>query len=94
MIKTSRKEILTGDFNTKHVTWNSRKNNAARQVLLNHYDKNYRIMATRISAAHIPDGTHSTPGVIDFAVLNNIITQHTIKKSEFLSNSDRNVDNP
>jgi endonuclease/exonuclease/phosphatase family metal-dependent hydrolase len=45
LIKTSRKEILAGDFNAEHVTWNSRKNNAARQVLLNHYDKNYHIIA-------------------------------------------------
>jgi len=25
LIKTSRKEVLVGDFNAKHVTWNYRK---------------------------------------------------------------------
>lgn len=70
LIKTSRKEILAGgeeilvgDSNAKHVTWNYRKNNAAGQVLLYHYNKNDHTIAAPISATHILDGTNSTPDV-------------------------------
>ena len=94
LIKASKKIILAGDFNTKHLTWISRNNNAVEQVLLNHYNKNDRIIAAPISATHIPEGTHSTTDVIDFAVLKNIISQHTIKILGFLSHSDHNVDSP
>ena len=76
LIKASRKEIPAGNSDAKHVTWNYRKKNAAGQVLLNHYNKNDHIITAPVSATHIPDGIHSTPEVIDFAVLNIIISQH------------------
>jgi hypothetical protein len=64
LIETGKKMILAGNFNTKYNTWISIKNNVPGKVLLNHYSKNNYITAAPISPTHIPDGTHSTPDVI------------------------------
>jgi len=88
LIETGKKMILAGDFDAKHITFISRNNNAARQVLLNHYGKNNYIITAPISPTHIPDGTHSTPDVIDFAFLSNITSHQPIKTLGFLSLTD------
>ena len=58
---------LAGDFDAKHNTWISINNNAALQVLLNHYSNDNYIITAPISRTHVPDGNHSTPDVTDFA---------------------------
>jgi hypothetical protein len=44
LIEIGKKIILAGEFDAKYITWNSRNNNAAGQVLLNHYSKNNYII--------------------------------------------------
>jgi hypothetical protein len=62
LIETGKKIILAGDFDAKHITEISRNNNAAGQVLLNHYSKNnYIITAPPIIPTHIPDSTQLYP---------------------------------
>jgi len=80
--------ILAGDFDAKHITWISRNNNVAGQVLLDHYSKNNYIVTAPIIPNHIPDGGHSTPNVIDFAFLSNITSRHTIRTLGFLLHLD------
>jgi hypothetical protein len=81
LIETGKKMILAGDFEVKRITWISRNNNAAVLVLLNHYSKNNYIIRAPISRTHIPDGNHSTPDVIDFTFLSNIVSRHTINNA-------------
>ena len=88
LIETGKKIILAGHFDAKHITWIARNNNAAGQVLLNHYSKNNYIITAPISPTHIPDSNHSTPDVTDLAFLSNITSHNTIKTQGFLSHSD------
>jgi len=88
LIEAGKKMILAGNFDAKHITWISRNNNAVGQVLLNHYSKSNYIVTVPISPTHIPDGSHSTLDVIDFAFLSNITSRHMIKTLGFLPHSD------
>jgi hypothetical protein len=88
LILTSNKVILAGDFNAKHCTWNSRNDNAAGRALLNHYNKNEYLIASPRFPTHIPDGNPAGADILDFAILNNILSHHTVKTLGFLSQSD------
>ena len=88
LIQTNNKVILAGDFNSKHSTWNSRNDNSAGRALLSHYNKNEYLIAAPHSPTHIPDRNPDGADVLDFAILNNILSHHTVKTLGFLSHSD------
>jgi hypothetical protein len=88
LIQTSNKVILAGDFNSKHSTWNSRNDNSAGRALLSHYNKHEYLIAAPHSPTHIPDRNPEGADVLDFAILNNILSHYTVKTLGFLSHSD------
>jgi hypothetical protein len=87
LIQTSNK-VIAGDFNSKYCTWNSRNDNAAGRALLNHYNKNEYLIASPNFATHIPDGNPAGADVLHFAILNNILSHHTVRTLGFLSHPD------
>ena len=90
LIATGHKVILAGDFNAKHVTWRARQNNAAGQSLLNHYYKNNYIISAPSQPTHFPDRNPAGAEILDFAILSNVLSRHSVRTLGSLSTSDHN----
>jgi hypothetical protein len=90
LIGTGNKVILAGDFNAKHVAWNARQNNAAGQTLLNHYYKSNYIISAPSDPTHFPDSNSADADILDFAIISNVLSSHSIRTKGNLSSSDHN----
>jgi hypothetical protein len=88
LIGTGHKVILAGDFNAKHVTWRARQNNAAGQSLLSHYYKNNYIISAPSQPTHFPDRNPAGAEILDFAILSNVLSSHSVRTLSSLSTSD------
>jgi hypothetical protein len=75
---TGHKVILAGDFSVKHVTWRARQNNTAGQSLLNHDYKNNYIISSPSQPTHFADRNTAGAEVIDFAILSNALSSHSV----------------
>jgi hypothetical protein len=90
LIGTGHKDILVGDFNAKHVTWRARQNNTAGQSLLKHYYKNNFVISTPSQHMHFPDRNPIGEDILDFAILSNVLSNHSIHTLGSLSTSGHN----
>jgi hypothetical protein len=88
LIGTGHKAIFTGDLNAKHLAWRARQNNAAGQSLLNHYYKNNYIISTPSRPTHFPDRNPSGAEILDFAIVSNVLSNHSISTLSSFSASD------
>jgi endonuclease/exonuclease/phosphatase family metal-dependent hydrolase len=88
LIGTGHKVILASDFNAKNVTWRARQNNAAGQSLLNHHYKNNYIISVPFQPTHFPDRNPAGAEILDFVILSNVISSHSVRTISSLSTSD------
>jgi hypothetical protein len=88
LLATGQKVILAGDFNAKHVMWGARQNNTAGQSLLTHYYKNNYIISAPLQPTHFPDKNPFAADILDFAVVSNVLSKHSIRTLGSLSTSD------
>jgi exonuclease III len=88
LLQMSHKVILAGDFNAKHTSWRARQNNTAGQYLLKHYYKNNYVLSVPSHPTHFPDNNPSRADILDFAILSNVLTKHSIRTLGNLSSSD------
>jgi hypothetical protein len=88
LIGIGHKVILAGDFNAKHVTWRVRQNNTVRQSLLKHYYKNNYVISSPSQPTHFPDRNPIGADILDFAIVSNVLSIHSIRTLGSLSTSD------
>jgi endonuclease/exonuclease/phosphatase family metal-dependent hydrolase len=86
---TGHKVIFAGDFNAKSVTWRARQNNAATQCRLNYcYINNYTISLPS-QPTHLPGRNLSGAKVLNFAIISNVLSSHSVRTVGRPSTSDR-----
>jgi hypothetical protein len=90
IIGTGHKVILAGDYNAMHVTWRARQNNTARQSLLKHYYKNKYVISAPSQPTHFPNRNPIGADILDFAIVSNVLSNHSIRTLGSLSTSDHN----
>jgi endonuclease/exonuclease/phosphatase family metal-dependent hydrolase len=90
IIGNGNKIILAGYFNAKHIIWNGRQNNAAGQILLNHYHKSNYVISAPSNPTHFPDSNSADADILDFAVISNVLSRHSVLIQGSLSSSDHN----
>jgi hypothetical protein len=88
LIETGHKVILAGDFNAKLVTRSALQNNAAGQILINHYYKNNYIISAPSQPTLYPDRNPAGAETLDFAILSNALSSHSVRTLGSLSTSD------
>jgi hypothetical protein len=88
VIGIGRKVILARDFNAKHVTWRARHNNTVGQSLLKHYYKNNYVISAPSQPTHFPDRNPIGVDILDFAIISNVLSNHSLRTLGTLSTSD------
>jgi endonuclease/exonuclease/phosphatase family metal-dependent hydrolase len=83
-------QFFAGDFNAKHVTWRARQSNAAGQTRLKHYCKNNYIISAPLQPTYFPDSDTFRADILDFAIVSNILSRHSIRTLGSFSTSDHN----
>jgi hypothetical protein len=84
LIGIGHKVILAGDFNAKHVTWCSRQNNTVGQSLLKNCYKNDYVISALAQPTHFPDRNPIGVDIIDFAIVSNVLPNHSIRTLDSL----------
>jgi hypothetical protein len=88
LIGNGHKVMLAGDFNAKHVTWRARQNNVAGQSILKHYYMNNYIISAPSQPTHFPDRNPTRAEILDFAILSNVLSSHSVRTLGSLPTSD------
>jgi hypothetical protein len=88
LIETGHKVILAEDFNAKHLTWRARQNNTVGQSLHKHYYKNNYVISTPSQPTHFLDRNRIGAEMLDFAIVSNVLPNHSVCAVSTLSTSD------